>query len=340
MSNKGKKVQKAVVYKRTEFHVKRAGESLKTLMDAALKKNDTVGSRRRNVSGDSENPVWQLIGASTSEVDGFAFGILMTYSPGLDPLFLTDDSSAAKITLEKLAAPLKNGKRRELLESVLFFGAIRNHVVLMQSQALKAAQFESYLQWFLNDAKVLAGDNTLQLLDTPTQAIKDRVENGNGVRSIKLGSEMLPSSQMRSVGITSERSSTKSVSVTAGRSESNWGALEAVKKLLEPSTAAKIDFEQLAGSNIELTVTLRYTNKTTEDGHKLMDTLGAAFRNTEEVDAEIELIDGTKINGADLKLHGKVSVTSYDGQLSETEVNEAMRVWLLTKIKDQDIAAV
>jgi hypothetical protein len=60
MSTKGKKISKAVVYKRTEFHIKKAGDTLKSLLDKALVKHATVGARRRNVSIDDDNPVWQL----------------------------------------------------------------------------------------------------------------------------------------------------------------------------------------------------------------------------------------------------------------------------------------
>lgn len=330
-----KRIYKSVLYKRVEFFNKKQGDSLKTLLDAALKKRSTVGARRRNV-GDDDSPMWQLIGSSRSETDAFSFGMLMTYSPGTDPLFLVDDASAESITLEKLSAPnTKEGKRRELLESVMFFGCIRNHLVIMQSQALKAPHFEQYLTWLLRDAKVMAGDNYLSLIDTPTQAIRDRVEGGNGVRQIKLGSEVMPASAIRSASARSQ-SETKSVSVTS-KQQADWGPLEALKKLMEPSDIAKIDFDQLAGSNIELTVTLRYRNNTTTDGAKLMDTLGAVFRNTDDVETEIELTDGTTIKGSDLKLHGQVRLSSYDGQLSESEVNEELRQWLLNKIKAQEV---
>ena len=90
MATRGKRITKAVIYKRVEFFDKKRGENLKTLLDAALRTHSTVGQRRRNV-GDADVPMWQLIGASTSEKDGFVFGMLMTYSPGTDPLFLVED---------------------------------------------------------------------------------------------------------------------------------------------------------------------------------------------------------------------------------------------------------
>lgn len=336
MTVQGIRISKPVVYKRVEFFDKKKSPSLKSLLELALKKHSTVGDRKVNV-GDADAPMFHVIGASKSEKDGFVFGMLMAYSPGADPLFLVDDANAENITLEKLKAPdTDEGKRRELLESVMFFGVIRNHLVLMQSHALKAIQFERYLTWFLRHSNQLADNNYLSLLDTPTQSVKERIEQGNGVRSIKLGSEVLPLTAMQNPPPAAV-SATKSVTVISAPKNGTWGPLEAVKKLMDPSQIAKIDFDQLTGSNIEMTVTLRYKKSTSAGGHKLMDTLGSVFRNTDEVETELELTDGSTIKGSDLKLHGHVRVSSYGGQLSESEVNEVLRQWLLSKIKAQEI---
>jgi hypothetical protein len=125
----------------------------------------------------------------------------------------------------------------------------------------------------------------------------------------------------------------------ATATENDYGVLAALKRLMNPTQAAKIDFEKLAGSNIELSVTLRYSRQTTEGGQKLMDSLGAAFRNTDDVETELQLVGGGVIKGTDLKLTGPVSVTSYDGQLSNSEVYEGLRQWLLQKVSAQELSA-
>ena len=347
MTTKAKLIQKTVLYKRCNFHTDIPGETLKTLLEQALNKSPKVGQRRLNVA-DADQPVYHVVGTSQSEPDGFVFGVLMTYTPGTDPLFLVDDDSASAVLVEKLKAPnTTDGKRREFLESMMYFGVIQNHLVLMQSQALKAPQLEAYLQWFVHDSKVMAGDNTFQLIDTPSKTVREKMIRGSGVRTITLGGEVVPQSAISRVqppattetGTPTTSIKNHSVSVVASATESDWGVLEALKKLMAPSQAAKIDFDQLTGSNIEMSVTLRYKKETTEDGQKLMDTLGAAFRNTEDVETVIDLKDGGQIKGADLKLNGPIRVTSYDGQLSETEVFEGMRQWLLSKVTSEELSA-
>lgn len=299
--------------------------------------------------GSGDDPTYHVLGSQLCENNGFVFGTLMTYTPGTDPLFLVDDEDAADVLIEKLKAPATDdGKRREILESLMFFGVIRDHLVLMQSQALKAPQLEIYLRWLLHGAEVLRGDNTLLLVDTPTQSLRTKMTSGQGIRSIKLGGEVLPASvlggakpeavQPDAANHKEPSERTHAVSVVASAAQEDHGVLAALKKLLSPAQAAKIDFDQLAGSNIEMSVTLRYKKETTEDGQKLMDTLGAALRNTEEVETVLTLNDGGTIRGADLKLNGVIKVNSYDGQLGTSEVYEEMRQWLLSKVTAEEVS--
>ncbi|UCU92679.1 hypothetical protein [Hydrogenophaga taeniospiralis] len=344
MSTKGKKVQKSVIYKRVNFHSGTKGKTLKALLEDALSKRKTLGERRQNVAS-AEDPIYHAIGAPVCENTGFVFGTLMTYTPGTDPLCFIDDDKAEEVVLEKVSAPkTDDGKRREFLASMMYFGVIGNHMVLMQSQALKSAQLESYLRWYLHASAVLEGTNTFQLIDTPGEAVKKKLNQGKGVRAIKLGGEVLPPSLIppqpsdQPTGTATTKHVAAQTTATAVATQDDFGVLAALKRLMSPVQAAKIDFEKLAGSNIELSVTLRYSRKTTEDGQKLMDSLGAAFRNTDDVETELELVDGGSIKGSDLKLTGTVSITTYDGQLSASEVYEGLRQWLLQKVSAEELS--
>jgi hypothetical protein len=88
---KSKTIRKNLVYKRAIFNKNINDESLKTLIEESLVKRTTIGDRRINISGDKDNPIYHMVGATRCEPDGFVFGTLMTYAPGTDPLFLIDD---------------------------------------------------------------------------------------------------------------------------------------------------------------------------------------------------------------------------------------------------------
>jgi hypothetical protein len=336
MSSKGKKVSKTVIYKRVNFQTPLEGQTLKTLLEKALGKRKNFGERRQNVAS-AENPIYHAIGSSVCENHGLVFGLLVTYTPGTDSLIFIADDQAMDVVMEKVSAPATvDGKQREFLESLMYFGVVGNHMVLIQSQALKSKQLESYLRWYLHTAGVLEGTNTFQLIDTPSETVKQKMGQAKGVRAIKLGGEVLPPS---TITPSSPQGKEIAVQATATATEKDYGLLAAIKRLMSPVQAAKIDFEKIAGSNIKLSVTLRYSNKTTEDGQRLMDSLGAAFRNTDDVETELELIGGGFIKGSDLKLTGQISVMSYDGQLSAYEVYEGLRQWLLEKVSAQELSA-
>jgi hypothetical protein len=344
-SAKGKKVSKTVIYKRVNFHAPVNGQDLKTMLETALNKRKTFGDRRQNVSS-ADNPIYHVVGSHTCEEKGFVFGTLMTYTPDTNPLCFVEDDQAVDVVLEQVSAPeTDDGKRREFLASMMYFGVIGNHMVLMQSQALKSAQLESYLRWYLHAAEVLEGTNTFQLIDTPSDSVKRKMKQGRGVRAIKLGGEVLPPTVMaprpeKVVAVpVAPREVATQTTATAVATQENFGVLAALKTLMNPVQAAKINFEKLAGSNIELSVTLRYSRKTTEEGQKLMDSLGAALSHNDDVDTELELVGGGSIKGSDLKLTGPISVMSYDGQLSTSEVYEGLRQWLLQKVSADDLSA-
>lgn len=354
MSTKAKRVYKKVVYKRVDFHASTQGKTLKALLESALKQRHTLGLRRQNVA-EADNPIYHALGSPHVEPNGFVFGSLMTYTPGTDPLCFIDDEHAEVVTLEKVSAPqTDDGKRREFLASMMFFGVIGNHLVLMQSQALKSIQLEAYLRWYLHAAEVLEGTNTLNLIDTPTEKIRQKMNEGKGVKSIKLGGEVVPTSTItpppRLPPFPSQATEEKTVHMPAHphvqqvavhasalATEEDYGVLAALKKLMSPSQAAKIDFDKLAGSNIEMSVTLKYNRKTSDDGQELMDTLGVALRNNEDIETEIVLNKGGSIKGADLKMTGQIGLTSYDGQLNASEVYEGLRQWLLEKVSSEEL---
>lgn len=345
MSTKGKKVQKTVIYKRVSFQSSTKDQTLKSLLEDALGRRKKLGERRQNVAA-AETPIYHAIGSTRCESPGFVFGALMTYTPDTEPLCIVDDEEAVNDVLEKISVPTTDdGKRREFLASLMFFAVIGNHVVLMQSQALKAVHFETYLQWYLHASQVLEGTNALKLIDTPSEAVKKKMNRSKGVRAIKLGGEVVaptmivPQSQQDAQSAKTTREVAVQTTALATATQDDFGVLAALKKLMKPAQAAKIDFDKLAGSNIELSVTLRYNRKTTENGQKLMDSLGAALRNVDDVETELQLIGGDKIKGADLKLTGTIGVTSYDGQLNASEVYEGLRQWLLQKVSAQELSS-
>lgn len=324
-------------YKRVVFHER--GPRLSSLLGQALSARRTVGSRRESIGPEDESPVWRVVGQYQLEPH-FVFGVLMSYSPGTHPNFVIDDESATVLAVEQLVAPdTPQGVRRELLEATLYFAATDNHVVLMQSSALRAIHLERHLQWLLHDAQVLAGTNTLELTDQPPQSTRDLLQE-RAVREIDIGGNLMPPPAPGPAGAgaaVSQRVGT--ATVVGDASPESSGILLALKSLMSQDKAARLNLESLTGSNIEYTLRIRYRQDTSDDGQQLMNGLGSALRHADGVETRIKLVGGGEISGSQLRISGPVRLDTFNGTPNAQEVFEAMRQWLLDKVNSGDIAA-
>lgn len=332
---------KTFVYKRAHFHETTA--PLSVLLAGALKAKPTLGDRRESLSPGAENPIWRLIGEFSAEKD-FVFGVLMRYMPGLHPPCLIDDETAKTVTVEQLAVPnTDDGKSRELVEGMLYFGAIDNHMVLMQSAGMRAKQLEMHLLWLLRKAGSIAETNTVCLNDTPTKKAVDALAE-HEVRELDIGGELLPTDDADEphageTHATKHRTGAEAANLVVQDGGASNGILSALKSLMSQDQASTLDSDALTGSNIGYTLTIRYSRATTDDGQALMNTLGSALRHADGVSTTIRLVGGGSITGDELKLSGPVRITYYDGVPSSNEVFEEMRTWLLDKVKSEELAA-
>ncbi|MDB5820416.1 MAG: Uncharacterized protein JWQ11_4056 [Rhizobacter sp.] len=309
---------KAVVYKNAVFDTARA-VTLKQALSLALARQPFIGDRRESLGPAGESPQWRLVGQYRAEAD-MLFGVLMTYMPGTASLFFVDDTAATSLTVEQFMAPsTDDGKRRERLDGTLFFAVLGNHCVLMQSASVRERHFEAHLHWLLG----LQGDGDLpRLVDHLPRKSRQAVE-ARGVREVEIGGALW----------------TPATQAPATSAEPDTSMLGALKALLAPDDAARLDLEALAGSNIEYTLKVRYRGSTSDRGQHLMNTLGAVFRDAEGIEARIHLVGGGTIDGADMRLAGNVRISTVDGVPDPEQVFEAMRAWLLEKVSAEEIAA-
>lgn len=336
--------KKIVLYKCAQF-VEPVGTSLKVLVGQALAQLTTAHSRREPLAYPDESPVWRLIGQYQVDSE-FAFGVLMRYMPGLAPAFVVDDDRAQELTVQQMAAPATDdGKRRELVEGMLFFGVVDNHVTLMQSSSLRSDHLEMHLEWLLRKAGVLTEDNGLRLIDQLPEAARQRIAE-RPVRELLIQGDLLPieteSQQLRAgalqEGEQGERVQQQSVTVFRANLGAS-GIMDSLKKLMGPNEAERLDLDALTNSNIAYKLTVRYNNSTTLNGQKLMNQLGSALRHAEGVDTRVKLYGGGELKGSDLKLTGPLNVTTYDGVPHPSEVFEGMRRWLLDKVRSGEVGA-
>lgn len=338
---------KNLTYKHARFiehSALRSGLELKSLLAKSLEQLSTIGDRRESLAPKGESPIWRLLGEFQIE-DHFVFGVLLRYAPGTNPAFVVDDEKAAKLTVEQISAPVTSeGKRRELVEAMLFFGACDNHLALLQSSSLRSDHLEHHLNWLLRKAGEMAGATSLQLIDQPPKAIREKLSK-HKVKGLDIGGVLTPppkegAAEPRRAEERKVAASTVSeVSVADEIGEGGLGVIEALKRLLDPDKAASIDFDKMSGANIEYVLKITYRRQTTDDGQVLMNTLASALRHADSVDTKIKLHGGGEIKGDALRLSGNVRLNTYNGIPVPSEVFEVIRQWLLEKLKSGEVEA-
>lgn len=326
---KAEKRQKVFVYKHALFEPR--GSNLKEALDRALDKLKTVGARRESSAPQDESPTYHVIGKSKVETE-MTFGVLMHYAPGTNPAFIVDDETATELSVEQLAAPhTETGKRRELVDAMLFFCVLDNHVVIMQSLGLRANHLERHLWQLLFKANEISGTTTLRLIDQPPRDVRQRLEK-SAVKEVIFGGAV---GAMTDVA----QHATGEVVAGYGAAQNDSALMAALKRLLRPDQAARLNLDALgAEANIEYSLKIRYKRSTTQDGQRLMNTLGSVLRHTEDVETVVKLKDG-EIKGEQLRLSGHVKIEMYNGIPSFSDVFEELRAWLMGKLQSGDIEA-
>lgn len=320
------RVYKNIFYKAANLYGGNNKKSLKDRLDEALKKLTTIGARRCNISN-VDSPSFHLMWTpSINTSSSFTFGTLMTYTPGKDPLFVIDDEEATHVQLEKYEVDrTEAGKRREVLESRMYFCVTGNHLAVLQTQHLKTDHLKDYINWILAKAECKTDEEYYVLSDVPPKNEQERLKKAKGVKSISFAHNVPPPSDMKGTTPDLFQSEEKDENVF----------ISAIKSLMGQSRDSVVDFSKLDNSNIKLDVRLTYERDTTDGGQALMDEIGEIFRNSKSIEPTLELKDGGSIKGGMLKLDGAICLSSFDGQLDDSEVFEGLRSWLLKILKSE-----
>lgn len=339
---------KTFVYKVARFLGSK--HELATALAQAIGGAPTLAERRQQVGGPN-TPEWLLLNGFRIR-KGFVSGELMRYSPGTAAAALLDDPSAATAPVSKYTAPKQGGKPTEWLESTLYFTAYKNHVVLMQSAALRSSQLESFLRWFLAARPETVSCGSLELNDRPGRVTLKKLRDVP-VRSIAIGGALtspttpaqqpqataasvpaaglVPQVESRTIAVTGDAASTASSDIL--------NALAVLSGKVKGFS--DLNLKGLDDSQVSYKLLLTIDRRKTKEDHSqdVLNRLGHALRHAEGVDTRIELSDGSQVHGDDLRLTGKVDLTLYDGLPSTLEVFDNMEHWLLQKVETGDIEA-
>jgi hypothetical protein len=243
-------------------------------------------------------------------------GNMFIYSKGAAQLLMrqleVEDSEAEanSFSLEAVSAP---GKNAEFLESILYFCVSGDHVLLLQSRALRASGFEQHVDWLLNKAELFNDRQAVMLVDQPKQTAAQAIQS-QGVKSVIYGSSFVAETDTRP----GARRGQAEVTI------SETPVVAALRQLL----GKKIDhlrLEDALDGHIEATLKLEWKQKTHSKAQTVLDTIASALRHVDKEHVEIELNKGGKITGSDLQMTIPVTVTTRNHIVDQAGLFKTMR---------------
>ena len=315
-------------YKRATFL--NGDPDLQRLLTAALRRRRAVGERMEELH--PEDRTRRFINTHRSQL-GMLFGNLLIYSPNRNQALLTVAPDADELDVRQVAPPEVDGQRTEFLESILYFGVRGNHVVLLQSTALRARAFEAYLNWLLGmQTNLLDGENGVFLADEPSNQVREQVR----ARGAKLARLTLP---------LETQSEAQEIDASATRREMTrfqpvGRAFDVLSDLLGRNWFTDLDLsDSLDDSRLKVVVEVTYDRRTTDTGQDFLDSIAMSFRHLDEDEAEIRFKRGGKLKGSDLKIYGPVSVVTYGGLVDQSDLFPKMHNWLMEKFEQGVLSA-
>ncbi len=293
---------------------------LGVVLSEALQRADTATKRKQSLGPDQGSRLWNR----PRKLGKFLAGDLLDFTPGDHaPVVTVDDRKEYEIEL--LAPP---GELKEFLQGIMFFGVQDDHVILLQSMALRSNQFETYLNWLLSDAtKVLP-----RLGEGARVILRDQITLPGGHRGRKLTnvdrltvrthlapSHLAPGDQEASA---IKRQLRRIAGELFGRDR---------EELLTAISAR----EALVVEDLEITFEIKRKGRRRELGRSLLDELAETLRHSEEIPFEVHVPDVGTLGPDNLRLGTKASVPTLKGAPVLEGTVRAMHEWLLQLLEDR-----
>lgn len=329
---KAGKTNKTSYYRRFKIELNPA-QTLQQLLSQALLKEQKIKGRLEALGANATE--FRVIG-HTETRNGFLCGSLVTFERGSYQTVINDDPEATALSLQSLAPPLKGKVQQQFVPGVLYFVIFENHVAVIQSAALKAGAFEQHLAWFLRSkTNLIEASVPFVLSDEPQKVTRDRIRKSH-VRAISFGRPFM-----------------EEVATTVPQTGGNTGAkkqkmvttfspdptiLEVIRNYLSGDDLSNLGLESgVFDGNLEVWLEIRYPKRQRShplEAVKLMDNLSIALRNQDEDAVELQLGDGSRIKGNELKISALIEAKVKDGLVDANALYDEMIAWVSKLIKD------
>jgi hypothetical protein len=339
-------------YQTKRIHYKQAhiaGETatLEDLLDAALNKFKRADDRKERVNSNSDD-FFRLINKS-ERFQGMLFCQFLAFEPGQAQKYIQlkneaesyDIKSVGSEELSKLSGEELEERqakveeiRREFIESILYFGISGNHIVVLQSRSLTTRELETHLAWFLTSLSDHLKTGTVFVLkDKPKEDVMRKILQ-RPVKTVSIGAPVYAELQQSQVDGGEKTTQWLPVGKGADLLKAYLG--EQWRSLIQQS---KLE-DCLDDANLEVRLQVTYLRKTNPSGEALLRNIATAARHYPDEDVAVELVGGTKLSGADIRLWDTIKLKTYKSLVDEHDLFIQMHTWLMSLISTDEIENV
>lgn len=314
--------KRKLLHYRTVTFLRDPGRTLQDLIKESLAKLSPISSRKEDLQDNSEGESWSRFINTHRSAMGMEFGTLVLLTPGQKKLIIDTDLEKDEVNVSQFPPP----QEREYLESILYYGIKNNHVILLQSLAMRARELENHLNWLLREAEVIGPENGVFLNNHVPDQLFDQISESD-VKSIKIGTPILEET-VDSKG--EDNSASPSLHSAHKVSFTHQGmGLDILARLLPDNRLKNIDFGSMDHtSNVEVFVEVKYKRQTDDKSQQVLNKLAAELRHVSEEDIKVELKGIGTITGSQLVIKDYKSFTSHGGKLDIQDVFMQMNYWL------------
>lgn len=336
---KKNKTTKSINYRRFVVQTSQA-RTLQQILSAALGSVPKPADRYEALNAQSTE--LRCIGKHVN-IHNCLCGYMTSFERGAVQPAVSDDPNAASLRLGAISppAPKAGSAAQQFVPGVVYFAIFNNHVVMVATHAMRASTFEAHLNWLLKGrTNQLPATTAFALSDEAQKATKEKIRKSH-VKAIALGQPLMSEMVVQSPkagGTSKEKMEKKTVFKPEGP----------MYDLIKTFFADEAQFERLGldevfDGNLEVWIEIRYPKykrSKPEDAVKLMDSLGLALRDIEGDQVSLELQNGHRVSGKDLKISGVIEVpTTSSGLPDEDAMFASMVDWLRLQIKNAVIDA-
>ena len=333
--------RKTVLYRRCVITPK-STQTLQQLVAAALVAQPKASDRYEPLNAQSTE--LRCIGKHVVSSNCLC-GYLTTFERGAAQPVIGDDPTAVSLRLGALPPPpaQKGGVQQQYVPGVVYFAIYQNHLALVQSSAIRSNALENHLSWLLKErTNQLAATDSFALSDEAQKATKAKIRKSH-VKSISLGQPLMAEEivTLPAAAQGADKGHQKAPATNAAKKQRKFRPQGPMVDLIRSYFTDQSDFEKLGldevfDGNLEVWIEIRYPKRKRtrpEDAMKLMDTLGVALRDIEGDQVALQLADGSKVTGKELKISAPLDFPVLAHNLpDESKLWDEMSAWLLAQL--------